>query len=437
MITLSNLDSLIAYINKDKESTRWSDRRYPIRFILLPDLWLIKDLLKVFNWAERVEISKFLTYEDGWLTPDGISNIIFNLNSQKDHLILSISELLRSYSDTEFRSLIITLLNIENTDKGNRRIYIPVFGLYERFQNFLDLYLRKKEWNPVWKLEGDISKIKLYTTRVSYNYKASINTTKDLLELWKQEKIEEIFCRSNTFYLISQNIISDQTLEIKRIDNEKELLSIYGIDVPIPYKKEDAIFWNKTLELLQRSEDPNFESLVKTSLNVLEIKKDDLINLWIGKDKFTRWLLKWYVSTLDEWKNDYITHIMENLKTLDEEELIEALWFKIFELNSNIKEIWLVERRNYLRSLYNRAKVPPKIEKEIAERLEQIGDVSRTLKLITGVSSTERSLIIELIGRAIKEGNTYLDHLKDIYPELYYYLDDTVEPNNVMKKIDG
>lgn len=435
MISFNNLNELIDYIDEDKRSAKWSNKRYPVRFILLPSLWKVKTIAEDLNWAEKIELSRFLPHNDAIFTSDNIREIVSALDSKKDYILLSFTEILRFYSESDFKVLITTLLEIENSDKMNRRIYVPVCGLHERFEKFFNLYPRRLEWDPIWKLEGNIEKIRLFIIKTPF-YRRIINGTKELLELWKREELDNVFCCSNTLYNLSRSAISDQTFEIERIESEKDFLRLKGLDVPIPYKEEDSKFWRKILDIWEREKGVvDFHSLVETSLNIREIKREDLIDIWMKEDEFNRWLLKWYISIRDDWQDSYIAYVTKNLDTLNDEELIENLWFKIFEVIDKPEEEWFSERREYLKSIYKGKKIPPFIEEKLEEYLERVSDICKKLQFITGLSFTERKFIVKSFGESLgKDDKSSLlqleDLLRETYPELYYYLKD-IYPDNI------
>ena len=435
MISFSNLNKLVDYISEDKRSSRWTNKRYPVRFILLPSLWKVKAIVECLDWVEKLELSDFLPHNDAIFTSDNVKEIVTTLDSKKDYILLSFTEVLRFYSESDFKVLITTLLEIENLDKTNRRIYIPVCGLFERFEKFFNLYPRRLEWDPIWKLEGDIEKIRLYIIKTSF-YKRIINGTKELLELWKRERLDEVFCCSNTLYNLSRSAISDQTFEIERIESEKDFLGLKGLEIPIPYKEEDSKFWRKILDIWEKEKNiVDFYPLVETSLNIREIKGEELIDIWMKGDEFNRWLLKWYISIRDDWQDSYIAYVMRNLDTLGDEELTENLWFKIFDFVDKPKEEWFRERREYLKSIYKGKKIPSFIEEKLEEYLERVSDTYKKLQFITGLSFTERKFIVKLFGEFLEKDDKdrlfYLeDLLKEIYPELYYYLRD-IYPDNI------
>lgn len=129
---------------------------------------------------------------------------------------------------------------------------------------------------------------------------------------------------------------------------------------------------------------------MKNLLNIQEINRENLINLWINGKEFNRWLLKWYILISENWKDSYISYVMNTLSSFSDEEFVEALWFKIFDFSEEPKETWYKERKEYLKEFYRSNKITVKIEEELRKRLEQIKDINkdinRVLRFITGIS---------------------------------------------------
>ncbi len=214
-----SIDELVSQIQEDKKTPLISSRRYPVRFIFLPNLWILEDLVDALLniGIDKIELTDFLPMPDGWLTIDDIMNIFNKLDSKRDHVVISFSELTRFYSDDDYVKVLNRLsIEIENAEHDNqdRRLYVPMIGTYERFQTIT----RRREWAPIWSMSGEKDRIKVFLINFSVKKSAHadmIENTRDWLNLWKRKKTWKIICCSRSLFYLYENAISDKAFEIE------------------------------------------------------------------------------------------------------------------------------------------------------------------------------------------------------------------------------
>jgi len=101
--------------------------------------------------------------------------------------------------------------------------------------------------------------------------------------------------------------------------------------------------------------------------------------------------------------------------------LAEKLWMEIFNLSPDIKnQEFFTERKIFLKQLYEEFLISPDKSK-LQERLSKINQypLKKQLKYLTNISSIERKFILN--NSEIRSNKEMISHLKDVYPEIYYY----------------
>mgnify|MGYP005838027545 CR=1 FL=1 len=222
-----SIDELNQRIINDKNSHGISDNRFPIKFIFLNSFEELKELLSLLssNNNKIIELESFLSNEKAWLTPDEIIN--FTETISNNSIIVPISEFLRFLDKDSFYNLLKSFTEIE---KENLRIYIPLVGLWERFERefWADFY-RKEEWAPVWKLDTLPKKIHIYQTDFNLDTQNMdldklevVSNTKEWFNLWKKGHIEGIISLSKPLSYYYKNSLPDQTFDLEIISNQKK-----------------------------------------------------------------------------------------------------------------------------------------------------------------------------------------------------------------------
>ena len=353
------------------------------------------------------------------------------LDNGKDLIILPLSEVARFYCREDFSSLFNTISEIENIENPRRRIYIPLIGIYERFKTeFFDGFHRKDQWAPMWHvLSENQYKITIYITDFSVEYAPNveiIHDTRDWLNLWKRDNIERLICFSKTLLYLYPNRLPDQVFDIEDVKTTKDLLlKVYGIDIPIEFYRDDKSFWDTLLDLFAKTGFRNLEGAIVKVFGVVTVDIDDIVKLWIDSEtKFKKWLLKQFVLTRNEWRNTYIYQVLSSLETIDENEFLEGIWFKIFELKDKKSQLY-VERKRLLERFYSDKEVSLSFENKLVGALSEIIDNKGKLTSLTGIARCERRILLEMF----VNGAIDMQSIGEKYRELYYYLQDIVPDN--------
>lgn len=440
--SFGTLEELLNEIRSDKNSQSIYAHRFPIRFIFLPELRCLKELVKNLNeiGVDIIELADVLPNDDGWLTSDQIIDVITQRDKEKDLIIVPFSEVARFYSKNDFIAVLNSLTEIENVENTKRRVYIPFIGLYERFEKkFLKAFSRRAEWAPIWKLSENHEKrstIKIYLIHFAapdIKDIKLIKNVKEWLNVWKTGDVEKMVCCSNTLSYHYKNTLPDQVFDIEQIDNYKNfILNIFDIDIPIPYGEDEKELWGSLLNnILVERNIKNFSRLVATHFNRASINKEEIIDLWLEKnDNLSRWFLKWWVVNETSWKENYIHLVMDDIGNFTNDEFLNKLWFKIFG-HDRINKSWIRERKDYLKRFHSKSDISlDRIEAGLQDILTSVlsnkDKIGEILELLTDITTYERKYLIEIIKG---NKNSYLDIIRGTYPHLYYYLQSIVVDN--------
>lgn len=447
-----SIEELFQAIDTDKKAGSPSVQRYPLRLIFLNNFNSFKAIISYLleHKVTTLQLKTLLPRDDGWFTLDNVLNSVKLLN--KDTVVVPFSEILRFFSATDFNAITSSLFEIENSSiTFLRRIYIPLVGLKERFEkDFLRTFHRKDNWAPIWNLEEQLDKkIRIYQIDYNTDFEAcsvpkdfkTINSTSDWLEVWKQDNLDNVICKSKSMAYLYERFLPDTIFFLEKIDNQKDYLGkIIGLKVPIEYRESDTPFWDTLINEVTESRDLfllDFQCLVNHHFNVKSfniISNIGLLRLWFQhKDKYSRWLLKNWIITQDNLKEKYIFRIMSGLNTYSDDELVDQVWLKIFDGMPAKKNIFN-ERKSCLKLIHKDFKLPfHQVEKKLEDKFNSIyGDsIENQSNYLTNISFVERKYIIESFKNCNEDDRSnHIEIIREIYPELFYYLKWDITVNN-------
>ena len=424
-----NLDDLKQEINDDLDRFSISSVRFPVRFIFLnshEELNEIVDLLT--DGAKLVEISSFLYSENSWFSVDQIVREIKNINETS--VIVPISEYIRFLDRNSFYNILTGLAEIENT---NLKLYIPLVGLWERFENeFLDKFSRKNNWAPIWRLTTEPTQINIY--QINYDFNKNINpndlklvsNTKEWFDLWKFSDVKDIISLPKPLSIHFKNSLPDLTFTQSIIDNPKQYLSqILGMDINIEYNPEEKEYWDELLIDISNSKNKSisFSDYFAEKLNIYDVSNLSEINYLNYffkniKNHFYQWLIKNFYLQSNKFANSYLAHCFRQTNKLSNNILSRKIFLEIFNLDYS--ESFLEERRLLLKAV-NKFELSLS-EQAFEEEFKRITDLDykKQLNYLTTNTDVEKYKILEII-RNNGVDNVILD-LKKVFPELYYYL---------------
>jgi len=426
-------NQLITLVGKDISLSSISYNRYPVRFILLDSYKDLRDIANLL--AGKTEIFELTNLDvfrynlDAWLSINSIINAIKDLDPQKNFLVPSISEFARFLSDDELFSLLSSFMDIENTSQYcHRRIYVPIIGMSQRFTGiFWEKYHRRFEFMPVWKIVGENEKYVVYFVNIEIeNYPSFftvIRNSKDFLNLWKNEDSDKkIICLSKILNHYSNKLISDELFDIVRINNPEEYLSeIYKFKVPFPYNWQDEEFWKHLIKEAINKRVDNFFELVEEYLNIKKLEEENILSLWFRyEDKFSRWLIKNYLTCKPEYRDTYTKDALSSFKVFDNTDILKNYYLEIFEEKPNQQR--LEERRRIIREFYKEKRELDLsfIDESLSEKIKNL-DPGDTVKYITGTTPFEKKWIVKNVES--------ISNLEDVYTELGYYIREISYPN--------
>lgn len=423
-----NINSLLQKIREDKNTRNVTEKRFPVRYIFLSNFDTLKSLVKetIRSGIQTFELSQLLPKDDGWMTKQEFIDKIKSLNPENDFLLLPFSEVARFYNKRDFNNLFSQLTELENTGKSNQRIYIPLMGIRDRFENeFYQNFNRKIEYSFTWEIFETIKRSTVFLNNdlsIKIDNIQKVNGTKEWLTLWKNDLATPTLCLSKTLFFLSDNAKPDEIFDFKKINNFKELIKqIFKIEIPIEYIESEKDFWVEIIKQLNKKSYTSFYNLVKDIVNTTKITIHIFIELWLApkRNDFEKWLIKNYILSHDCIKDYYLCHVISNSSSLSDVDLLMELWLRIFNITNPSKDVF-EHRIILLKQFYDikQLMLPENIINDYQQRLEGIKDEKRKLNLITGLLGFEKEFILKLFAE-----NQDLSIL-DKYQELHEYLDE-------------
>ncbi len=431
----------VSVLQEDKEK-EGSYKRYPVRFIFLPDTQFYEKLISHLanNGSEVVELSSLLKRDDGWIDYSMLFDIIKSFDKNKDYTVVGFSEVVRFYKKSELETLIVSLLSdLENLGGGsNRRIYILCLGLYDLIYKISnEKHNRLKVYNPVifpGVLQSETN-INLYFTEVenlNELTKVQIKTVREWLNIWtKGNQISSpLICTSRTLNYWYSNAKPDNVFLIQKLDNEKEILKkILNFDFPFSYKADERKFWSNLLVDAYENPEKSPIELISSILNIHNLANVSLTDVWLlNNDTYKRWLIKLLVEHYSNLLgiDDYHKTVIEKLKTFENEEYIRMAWMTIFGTEQDSDD-WFRQRKKLLMQINSHNINHLIFEDELNLILNGINDIELLKKLLTDITSAEKKKIIKLFAESfINESE-----VKELYPSFYSYIKGTVNYDNI------
>lgn len=428
-----NSSDLVAKLEEEAERKEFA--RFPVRFILIEDAFNWKEVINFLEGFVNtvVSFSEFCSGVDTYPNVNaGISKAMERTLKGERVLLIPLSELLRI--DNAIKSRIVELIEFQVDPSKNGRLYIP-------------LYCAKSYFFDIWVKHFD--KIRLHPLlSLRSNYETTINvwiindeellirdfgdfTTgvgfKDYLRIWETKDLPKKFLLySNLLYEWTPQVTGE--VRIFRIKNCKEFLEkVIGVDVPIHYTEEEKRFWRELVHLFVSTGSRSFDELVKKKLNVVTFSKE-IFYRWKELEEFGRWLLFYWGKHEIQDKNSYLYYALQNSSNFFDFE--RMIWLSILYIE-DIKVENIKERANLITKL--ELDIPP----EFVSELRKIKHSIKKIKVITGITSTEKLNIIECLARCLKDGlitPELLEIIEVTFPELYYYLSIPDLENEMLNK---
>lgn len=447
IVLFESFDDLSKEIERDKESRDMLAQRYPIRFIMLNNFNELKRLAKLMvdNGVDILDLENLIDGEidDSWITKDMLKEVI--KKCEKSTFVTPFSEVVRFYSEDDFRGFFNEIMLLEDIHNPNKRIYIPLIGLQNRFSDFLNHFARLKESAPIWRYDSEKQEVEVFCAKYRQlnlpedSKHCRLDSFKQWLMFWKKLAPQaKIVCLSKTIVSREKYSKPDNIFKFELIANAFEFLTKY-LDLNIPsflYDVEDDKFWEEFLSKLSSTELKggfSFEKFVRSSFNKITLEVSDIIHLWAESSNtpYHRWLLKKYVQCAGvAEKNPYFALCINSTTNLSSGyQLINRISTRILynDIPENEKYNYSDERRRIiLDSKVDFANLLTHEDQNwLFERIKEVFQKQENFKfavdLCTGLLDFEKKLFIAWSAR--ESNDTYLSTtIEKFYPDYNDYL---------------
>lgn len=454
IISFNSLDELKQEIIKDTTSTDVLAQRYVVRFIMLNNFntycLLVKFLLNKLN-VDKLDIETLLDGEDRWITIDTLREAVKNCTSST--ILTPFSELARFYSEEDFRGFFNDIILHEDIKSKNKRIYIPLIGLQNRFTDFLKSFGRLGESAPIWQCNTTKQQIRVYLSKYS-DFElpntlelCQLSTMKEWLKFWKvQAPQEKVICSSRPIRKRYQNSKPDSIFTFQVIDNAYEFITTFlSLSVPIAYIPDEDNMWEALMDNLDKHKAQSFDfnTFVLQRYNRISINQADVLQLWSDakSSAFDRWLFKHFL--LSSTIRDSATYMKLCISEINDFESEDSLCVKLiervfYELNRGKQESYIRERLELVSNNVDLFKSHTPLSSQnwikgrIIEIYQETGDLAFAYDLCTGIYNFEKFLIL---GWYATHKDTFgLNRVKKKFPELYAYLQPITTIGNMDKE---
>lgn len=440
----SSYEDLLDEVQRDMSDRSPLRSRYAVRFVMLNNFDVFTRFAKEITSSGAVEVMNIEDLlpddnKDAWITGDELKKAI--RSCKKSTLITPFSELVRFYKDVDFRGFFNEIILSEDIDNPEKRIYIPLIGLQNRFENFLNGFSRIEESAPVWAYYVEEHRTEVYLSRFAADKNAfarkgnicSLNTLYDWLRFWKSQAPQtQIICASGSIRRRRKYSDPDNIFTFKEIETAHEYIeSFLNVTIPFPYEQEDCAFWDKLLEdvLATGPSTFNYRAFILHKLNVQEITPNIIIDKWSHEftDEYERWLIKNYVLASDNFDaHPYFKLCISETKDYKSQcELATAIAVRIFYFSeASTQSKYAAERRALIKgaSEQMRCWITGPLLSYIKERISEIdqADTSLAISLCTGVFDFEKVLAADWFAHRNINGFD-IDNLKELCPSLAMY----------------
>lgn len=411
------LQEALGYINSDRD-----ENRFVARVFFMNNLGTYYSFIKTLS--EKADITVRLSDERFCKGSDTVPDLkalisFLDENKDKDILVPHLAEYLRIGEATEKNSsCIYSILNRHVHSK--KRVWIPIFLAKGLFQSIVGALDEERFGHSL--IEIDDTPVDFSATaysKVFAKQKGIVNAVgiREWLSLWDDQKIK--------------TGMSFATRQIKQITATSGDYTVKTIADPFEYIKDTLVDENaKLTQKLGTDEQwtflipfitPNITmgEVIPRALNMYSFDSVAIIGNWRSLPENEKWAFNlWYRLGLNK-SSDYISFAVEQAHKYSD--LLISLECSIIDCqdNSNFDE-WVRQREEILKKVGYRA--PSRI---FMGKFNQIADTRVKLKILTGETHEERTIILELVSNAVNNGKTINDFktlLQEKYPDLLLYL---------------
>jgi hypothetical protein len=457
VIFFSTFEELTQEIKLDMDSKDMLSQRYAVRFIMLNNFNEFKRLAKFMadSGVSMLDIEDIndVENEDRWITKDMLKMAI--KSCKESTFVTPFSELVRFYNEDEFRGFLNEIILLEDIRHPQKRIYIPLIGLQNRFSDFLSSFARITESAPIWRYDAEPQSVEVFfTSNKNFILPSSaadcqLKSLREWLMFWKSQAPQpRIICTSLPIAAKQKYSKPDNIFKFNKISNAYEFITNFlELTIPFEYNEDEESYWNKLLSKLGSNPQSNFnvEKFVSTYFNKIKLNASDIIVEWnkTSNYEFERWLLRNYVIYTD-FRNEYpyVALCVEMTTDFKDENLLNnTIATRILydsNLPVNIKSKYAQERRKVIinnKSIFIKAITTQDqewLQSRIMEEYNQQNDLAAVIDLCTGIYSFEKNLLIGL--SVLNQGDKSLQTaIAQYYPDFAAYLE-TNQPSIINKE---
>jgi hypothetical protein len=398
--SFKNIKEIVELLRK--ENSLYGDAlRFNWRLVFLPDY---KSLRKFFNevssypeFFEVLHLENYTRKGKKWLDgKDLIENILKQIRSKKNAVLFSLDSVLRFFSNDDLKNFFqVKLCTLENL-RVNKLLILPICGMEERVLPFLSQCPRFAEGLlPALYvlLSENQEKVELFLINEDNipDGLKTINSLKEFLELWKEEKERKYLVSLSSILGRSENPQPDSAVTVRKLESKEELLQYYfGFKEKIYFKNEKFI--DELVKEVSKKKATNWGELLDQVPETLETFFKELPEL------------KGY----EAWKfvNSACSVLEENSEVVKEtlEESLRALYSsKIVSVREKLRILKLL--KGFHPSVFNRL-------------CSALGALVENLELNLSFLPCEKEVLLKYFS----EGKISLKELKERFKEVYHYL---------------
>lgn len=362
----NTFESLTQEIIRDKETRDMLAQRYAIRFIMLNNFNEFQNLAKFMAniGVESLDLENLISEgeDDEWITKDTLKDAIKACKNST--FVTPFSEVVRFYNDDDFRGFFNEIMLLEDIHHPQKRIYVPLIGLQNRFTDFLNHFARIQESAPIWRYDAESQSVEVHFAKYkdftlpNETVQCQLDTLRDWLMFWKKQAPQKkIVCTSMPIAAKHKYSRPDNIFTFNKIANAYEFMTEFlELRFPFEYEENEKKFWEELLRNIDRPtlSSFSFEAYVRTHFNKVKFDSSDVITEWADAtaNEYDRWLLRNYVlhtSFADTYP--YIVCCMESTLSLsDDYELTKMVATRIVydDIPENKREKYADERRKII-----------------------------------------------------------------------------------------
>ncbi|MCQ2281688.1 MAG: BREX-4 system phosphatase PglZ [Bacteroidales bacterium] len=441
----SSFGELTQEIIRDKNTRDMLAQRYAVRFIMLNNFNEFKELAKFMTniGVDTLDLETLIDAgeDDTWITKDTLKDAI--KACKKSTFVTPFSEVVRFYNDDDFRGFFNEIMLLEDIHNPNKRIYIPLIGLQNRFTDFLNHFARIQESAPIWRYDAETQSVEVFFAKYkdfvlpNESVQCQLDSLRDWLMFWKKQAPQErIVCTSVPIAAKYKYSKPDNIFNFTRIANAYEFMTQFlELRFPFVYDEEEKSYWEQLLKKLDKTKLDNFsfEAFVRASFNKVKFDAADVIAEWANASAlpYDRWLLRNYVQHTDFATHyPYICTCIDSIVSLsDENQLKSTIMTRILYNDIPICKFseYAAERRDIIvenRYLFEQMSTEDD-QKWLFDRIREIfqgqGDLNSAIELFTGVFDFEKIL---LMGWSVFNPNhkKLSESVSKFYPEYAAYI---------------